>query len=109
MQFSSEDGDSDECAAAADPYQGHGGGILEVLNDAREKAEGELSEPGKAEVNSNSLSMYSSEQRLLMRQIRLSLQGHNLSSSTATSIGSRIGVIMHYAGSAQRKKQERRP
>ena len=38
-QFSTEDEDSDECAAAADSYRSNIGGIVEVLNDVKEKAE----------------------------------------------------------------------
>ena len=38
-QFSTEDEDSDECAAAADSYRSHSGGHVEVLNDVKEKAD----------------------------------------------------------------------
>jgi chromosome segregation ATPase len=51
VQSSSEDEDSDAGAPAPDAYKSHSGGIVDVLNDMKEKAEGELSELRKAEGN----------------------------------------------------------
>jgi hypothetical protein len=52
---SKEDSDDDDAefgAPAPDAYKSHSGGIVEVLEDMKEKAEGELSEARKAESNS---------------------------------------------------------
>merc|ERR1719379_322342 len=51
VQSSSDDEDSESGAPAADVYQSHSGGIVDVLNDMKEKAEGELSELRKADGN----------------------------------------------------------
>merc|ERR1719207_227380 len=47
------DNDSDSELGAPDPevYKSHSGGIVDVLEDMKEKAEGELSEARKAEMN----------------------------------------------------------
>ena len=50
-QSFSEDKDSDAGAPAPDAYKSHSGGSIDVLNDTKEKAEGELSELRKAEGN----------------------------------------------------------
>jgi len=49
VQSSSEDEDSDSGAPAPDSYKSHSGGIVDILNDMKEKAEGELSELRKVE------------------------------------------------------------
>jgi len=46
------DDDSELGAPAPDTYKSHSGGIIDVLEDMKEKAEGELSEARKAEANS---------------------------------------------------------
>jgi len=53
-QSSDSDGDDDSDMGAPDPtaYKSHGGGIMDVLEDMKEKAEGQLSELRKAEMNS---------------------------------------------------------
>jgi chromosome segregation ATPase len=51
VQSSSDDDDSDAGAPAPDAYKNKSGGIVDVLNDMKEKAEGELSELRKAEGN----------------------------------------------------------
>jgi chromosome segregation ATPase len=53
-QSSDADGDDDGDLGAPDPtaYKSHGGGILDVLEDMKEKAEGQLAELRKAEMNS---------------------------------------------------------
>ena len=38
-------------APAAAVYESHNGGIIDILNEMKEKAEGEVSELGKAEGN----------------------------------------------------------
>lgn len=47
-----DDSDSELGAPAPDVYKSHSGGVLDVLADMKEKAEGELSEARKAEMNS---------------------------------------------------------
>jgi len=49
VQSSSDDEDSDAGAPAPDAYKSKSGGIVDVLNDMKEKAEGELSELRKVE------------------------------------------------------------
>jgi len=51
VQSSSDDEDSDAGAPAPDAYKSQSGGIVDVLNDMKEKAEGELSELRKVEGN----------------------------------------------------------
>lgn len=51
VQSSSEDDDSEEGAPDAAAYENKSGGIVDILNDMKEKAEGELSELRKAEGN----------------------------------------------------------
>jgi len=51
VQSSSEDDESDPGAPAPDTYQTHSGGIVDILADMKEKAEGELSDLRKAEGN----------------------------------------------------------
>merc|ERR1719281_2146367 len=46
------DDDDEEGAPAPDAYKSHSGGILDVLGDMKEKAESQLSEARKAEMNS---------------------------------------------------------
>merc|ERR1719214_416427 len=43
--------DAELGAPAPDAYKSHSGGIVDVLEDMKEKAEGELSEARKAEMN----------------------------------------------------------
>jgi len=50
-QQSEEDDDSEPGAPAAATYKSQNGGILEVLEDLKEKAEGQLSDLRKSEVN----------------------------------------------------------
>merc|ERR1719161_1743585 len=50
-QQSSEDDDAELGAPAPDAYKSKSGGIVDVLNDMKEKAEGELSDLRKAENN----------------------------------------------------------
>jgi len=49
VQSSSDDDDSEEGAPAPDSYKSKSGGIVDVLNDMKEKAEGELSDLRKVE------------------------------------------------------------
>merc|ERR1712137_1379848 len=49
VQSSSDDDDAG--APAPDSYKSHSGGIVDILNDMKEKAEGELSELRKVEGN----------------------------------------------------------
>jgi DNA repair exonuclease SbcCD ATPase subunit len=51
VQSSSDDDDSEEGAPAPDSYKSKSGGIVDVLNDMKEKAEGELSDLRKVEGN----------------------------------------------------------
>jgi chromosome segregation ATPase len=51
VQSSSDDDDSEEGAPAPDAYKSKSGGIVDVLNDMKEKAEGELSDLRKVEGN----------------------------------------------------------
>merc|ERR1719324_1486777 len=46
-----EDSDADLGAPAPDAYKGHSSSIVDVLEDMKDKAEGELSEARKAEMN----------------------------------------------------------
>merc|ERR1719316_1562110 len=48
---SADDDDSELGAPAPDAYKSHSGGIIDVLEDMKEKAEGQLSEARKAEMN----------------------------------------------------------
>merc|ERR1719301_34307 len=48
----SDDDDAELGAPAPDVYKSHSGGIVDVLEDMKEKAENELSEARKAEMNS---------------------------------------------------------
>jgi len=50
-QDSSDDDDEEQGAPAPNSYESHSGGIVEVLTNMKEKAEGELSELRKAEGN----------------------------------------------------------
>jgi len=50
-QDSSDDDDEEQGAPAPNSYESHSGGIVEVLTNMKEKAEGELSELRKAEEN----------------------------------------------------------
>jgi len=52
VQQSSDDDDSEMGAPAAASYKSHSGGIIDVLEDMKEKAEGQLSDLRKAEGNS---------------------------------------------------------
>jgi len=51
VQANSDDDDDDAGAPAPDAYQSKSGGIVDVLNNMKEKAEGELKELRKAESN----------------------------------------------------------
>jgi chromosome segregation ATPase len=52
VQASNSDDDDDETGSpAASSYESHSGGIVDVLNGMKEKAEGELAELRKAEAN----------------------------------------------------------
>jgi hypothetical protein len=51
VQSKQSDEDSDVGAPAAATYKSHSSGIIDVLEDLKEKAEGELSEARKAETN----------------------------------------------------------
>merc|ERR1740124_1592362 len=51
VQQSSDDDDSETGAPAASTYKSHSSGIIDVLEDMKEKAEGELSDLRKAEGN----------------------------------------------------------
>merc|ERR1719450_1247989 len=51
VQSNSDDDDSEPGAPEADAYKTHSGGIVDILNDMKEKAEGELSELRKEEGN----------------------------------------------------------
>jgi len=51
VQSSSDDEENDPGAPAPDAYKSHSGGIVDILSDMKEKAEGELSELRKAEGN----------------------------------------------------------
>jgi len=52
MQSRDNDDDAELGAPAPDAYKSHSGGILDVLGDMKEKAESQLSEARKAEMNS---------------------------------------------------------
>merc|ERR1719272_607835 len=49
---SSDDDDAEMGAPAPDAYKSHSGGIVDVLGDMKDKAEGQLSDARKAEMNS---------------------------------------------------------
>jgi hypothetical protein len=51
VQSSTEDEEDDAGAPAPDAYKSHSGGIVDILNDMKEKAAGELSELRKVESN----------------------------------------------------------
>ena len=74
VQSSTEDEEDDAGAPAPDAYKSHSGGIVDILDDRKEKAASELSEFRK--VESNAQHTFNMLKQSLEGQIAADYQGH---------------------------------